>query len=196
MRSLNSASNFDYHPLPADTGPEVSRPVKQLTLLVLLGVIADKTKDGIAQRGQHLARLHAPGDNACVATVWQITRGTFAEHPDRTGQINLLKNDGEYGGQKSTNYYILESDDGLAIEKFTKTYPARKDFRDVRVSPQDEANFATEGLRILATSHQPEKVADDGVSEQETQDLLTLLDPLVPFEIAQRYSLNAGQKAR
>ena len=161
--------------------PEVVQPAEQLTLQHLLAVITDKSKDGIGQGGERAAYLHAPGDKAGAATVWQIPIGTDCDHPERIGRINRLQNVDDDGSQIGTDYYILKKSKSLYIEKFIKLYNAPKDFGKFKVSPQDKARFATEGLRLIAASLRSE-TTKGAVSEQETRSLLILLDPLIPFK--------------
>lgn len=177
--------NYDQRQPEVADNPEAVQPAEQLTLQHLLAVITDKSKDGIGQRGERVAYLHAPGEKAGAATVWQIPIGTYRDHPECIGRINRLQNVDDDGGQIGIDYYILKKTKGLAIEKSSKPYNAPKDFRNIKVSPQDKARFATEGLWRIAASLQSE-TTKGAVSEQETQSLITLLVPLVPAELTQR----------
>lgn len=181
MSPESFSDNYDQRQPEVADNPEAVQPAEQLTLQHLLAVITDKSKDGIGQSGERVAYLHAPGEKAGAATVWQIPIGTYRDHPECIGRINRLQNVDNDGGQIGTDYYILKKPKGLDIEKFIKPYNAPKDFRKIKMSPQDKARFATEGLRMIAASLQSE-ITKGAVSEQETRSLLTLLDPLVPFK--------------
>ena len=183
--------------------PETMQPVRQKTLKRLVEVITDKFSDGFPQEGGRVATLLTADDKTVAATVWLIPKGTDRDYPDLIAQINQLKNVGDKGAQTSISYDIQSGADGLRISKSTINYYSRKDFSDVSLSdikvrsPADLANFAIEGLGIIAALRQPEISQNDSlpnrVAGPEVEDLLALLEPLLPFEVSQRsYDLSSG----
>ena len=173
--------NQSNHPEVSGATLEMQRP-EQVTLRHLLHEITDKTKDGIDfGNGSVGADLHYPDQQTGAASVTRFEKGTSRDNPDRVGLIHRRERVGNNGDRVITNYFILDTPDGLQMEKHSHTSNPRE-MLDARATPEEGMLAALSGLAKIAELQKAHAVEDElglsFVSEQEARDLLGLLDQL------------------
>lgn len=159
---------------------------EQVTLRHLLHEITDKSRNGTDRNGERGADLVHPGGTRGAATVYRIEKGTSKDNPNRVGRIHIAENVGDNGNEVITNYFILDTPDGLQIEKYSLISNIEETVKKLgAIATIDET--IDDVLQSIARINDLEKsyAAQDElglsfVSEQEARDLLHLLDDLEP----------------
>lgn len=180
-----SNPNSSNHPEVSGATLEMQLP-EQVTLRHLLHEITNKTSDGIDYgNGTTGADLRYPDPQTGAASVMRIEKGTNRSDPRRVGLIHHREKVGDSGDQVITNYFILDTPDGLQMEKHNQTSNPNKMLSD-RATPEEDLLATLSGLAKSAELQKAHAIEDElglsFVSEQEARDLLGFLDQLEPFE--------------
>ena len=172
------------HPEVA-SNPEAMKRAEQVTLRHLLHVITDKARYGYERDGRQGVDLHRPGEFTGVATVYRIEKGTSSDNPNRVGQIHRGELVGDNGDKVITNWFILDTPDGLQIEKHSQT-SNQNEMLGNKATLEDIYHSAVSGIAKIAELQKAHSAEDElglsFVSEQEARELLIFLDPLEPTQ--------------
>lgn len=178
--------NPNNHPEVSGATLEIQRP-EQVTLRHLLHEISEKSANGSNLSNDRFGTdLHYPDQQTGAATVYRIEKGTSRHNPDRVGQIHVREKVGNDGDEVMTNYFILDTPDGLHMEKHSHTANPRKEMLSHNATLDEIAVAAMNGIAKIAEMRQSQEEEDalglSFVSEQEARNLLGFLDQLEPFE--------------
>jgi hypothetical protein len=143
-------------------------PAEQVTLRHLLGGITNLTKDGYEDHNSLGIRMHHPDPAYGETSIKRFKDGASCDDPSRLAGITLAEHVGE-DDRIITNYFILDTPDGLHIEKRSHSY----NLRNLVLKP-------SEGIKRSEERQQAQPVEDElglsFVSEQEARGLLSFLD--------------------
>ena len=180
-------SNHGNHPEVSGAALEMQHP-EQVTLRHLLSDITNITGTDNAyefndSRG---VSMHYPDSQLGTASVSRFKDRASLDDPNRLASINHIEHVGDEGDQIITNYFILDSPDGLHIEKHSQAANPRKEMLRPNATRDEITTAAMNSLAKIAEMKKSEAEEDalglSFVSEQEARNLLKLLDDVVPFE--------------
>jgi hypothetical protein len=181
FENLGDESNHT-HP-EVTTSPEAMQRPRQTTLRNLMQIITDKTQDEREKNGEKAKSLVGPGEfmDAATATVRTITKGTRTDHTEYVGQIHREERVGNDGDTVFTNWFILDTPDGLHIEKHVHADNLEEYFK-VHSSSEELYLSLLGRFKELAelekASAEENELGLSFVSEQEARELIAFLEPL------------------
>ena len=156
---------------------EAMSHASQETLENLYEAIAKKLVSG-----KSMTSLFLPGEQRSAATVSVFAKGANKTDPTRIGQIHTSELINENEGI-ATNYFILDTPDGLQIEKHRQVY----DNRDLLTGEESQQQKFAKLRSGLTRAHQviesikvQTALGFSFVSEQEAEELIGFVEPLAP----------------
>lgn len=179
--------NNGNHPEVTGATLEMQRP-EQVTLRHLLSDITNLTgtTNGYEFDTYTGVSMHYPDSAYGTASIRRFKDRASLDDPNRLAGITHIDRVGDNGDEVITNYFILDSPDGLQIEKHSHTANPSKDMLQEGASLDEIGVAALNGIARIAEMKKSQAVEDEMglsfVSEQEARDLLKLLSDTVPFE--------------
>lgn len=172
--------NHHYHPEVA-SNPEAMRPASEETKQALLDIVSSKSAGGYENSTGVGRDLRFDDDRKGTIGVNRFRDGASLDDPSRLARITRIEWPGElYGKQLITNYFILNTPDGLQMEKHSQTSDPRKELLSDNASLADIFNAAQSGLARIAELRKAQAIEDElglsFVSEEEAQALLSLVE--------------------
>lgn len=178
--------SFEFTPENFLTNTQETQHPQQDTLehlLDVVGVMAGENHSGFKR-----SDLEYPTGSPFKATTLKSFEAGF--HPNNQNLVaEIIKNEsvGDIGSTLSTKYHIFQTPDGLEIKRYTEAIERTNELK-LNPTPQDKLEFVTKALRDRKKTNQAVKAARSDedhlgisfVSEQETKDLLSFVNQLVP----------------
>jgi hypothetical protein len=180
-----TSPNNGNHPEVSGTPLEMQRP-EQVTLRHLLSDITNISANGYEHSDSIGISVHYPDSQYGAASIRRFKDRASRDDPNRLAGITHIDRVGDNGDEVITNYFILDSPDGLQIEKHSHTSNPSKEMLREGASLDEIGAAALNGLAKIAEMKKSQVEEDEMglsfVSEQEARDLLKLLSDTVPFE--------------
>ncbi|MEI7683108.1 MAG: hypothetical protein WCJ24_02295, partial [Candidatus Saccharibacteria bacterium] len=157
-----------------------TNPATQQTKQALLDVIIDKSEGGLEFGETTMKTLKFVQPERGTLTVSKYRKGESKDDPNRLGQVMRVEWPGKlYGEQLITNYFILNSPDGLQMEKHSHTSNPSKEMLGSDATLDDVYSSAINGIAKIGQMRESQTLEDElglsFVSEAEARDILALV---------------------
>lgn len=176
--------NHNNHP-EVSVNPEAMLPATEGTKQALLDTVTAKSEGGYDFGSEVSKTLRFPEPERGTVSVARFRDGASRDDPSRMARIHRVEWPGKlYGEQLITNYFVLNSPDGLQMEKHSHTFDPDKELLDDSATLEDVAVAATSGLAKIVAMQKSQAVEDElglsFVSEAEAKELLALVEEAQP----------------
>lgn len=166
--------------------PEAMQPATEATKQALLDLITEKSKDGYSFDGEVSSKSLVFDEPAKgTISIAKLIDGASKDDPRRTARINRVEWPGKvYGEQLITNYFLLNTPDGLQIEKHSQTFDPSTELLRSDATPEEGYRMAVNGLAKIVATREAHKAEDElglsFVSELEAKNILSLIEQAQP----------------
>ena len=176
--------NHSNHPEVVDN-PEAMQPASEATKQALLDTVTTKSEGGYDFGSEVSRTLVFPEAERGTVSVARFRDGASKDDPSRMARIHRVEWPAKvYGEQLITNYFVVNSPDGLQMEKHSHTFDPDKELLDDSATLEDTGVAATNGLAKILAMQKSQAVEDElglsFVSEAEAKALLALVEEAQP----------------
>lgn len=172
--------NHQTHP-EVTSNPEAMQPATEATKHALLDAITVKSAGGHDCGSEVSRTLLFDDDRKGTVGVTRFRDGASKDNPSRMAHIHRVEWPGKlYGEQLITNYFIINSPDGLQMEKHSQTSDPDKELLKGGATLDEARTAATNGLaRIIAlrkAQADEDELGLSFVSEEEAKMIFGLVE--------------------
>lgn len=173
------------HPEITDN-PEAMQPATEATKQALLDLIETKSEGGYSSDTEVSSRtLLFDEPERGTISVARLVDGASKADPRQVARVHRVEWPGKvYGEQFITNYFILNTPDGLQIEKHSQTTDPDKERLIDDATPEEGYQAAINGLAKITATIEAHKTEDElglsFVSEKEAKDIIALITEAQP----------------
>lgn len=180
--SFEEQFNPNHQPHPEVTSnPEAMQPATEETKQALLDVVTAKSAGGYENSSGVGRTLRFDDDTKGTIGVNRFRDGASLDDPSRLARVTRVEWPGKlYGEQLITNYFIVNSPDGLQMEKHSQTFDPNKELLKEGATLDEIGVAATNGLAKIIELQKAQAVEDElglsFISEEEAKMVLELVE--------------------
>ena len=180
--SFEEQFNPNHSPHPEVTAnPEAMQPATEATKQALLDAVTAKSAGGYDSGSEVSRTLRFDDDRKGTVSVARFRDGASKDDPSRMARIHRIEWPGKlYGSQLITNYFIVNSPDGLQMEKHSQTFDPDKELLKEGATLEEIGVAASNGLAKIIELQKAQAVEDElglsFISEEEAKMVLGLVE--------------------